>query len=74
MLGILETDQIEDLLGSQVVGRIGCHADDLTYVVPVSYAYDGSCIYAHSEEGMKIAIMRKNPQSMLSRRSYAGYG
>ena len=62
MLGILEKDEIEDLLGSQVVGRIGCHADDLTYIVPISYAYDGTYVYAHSDEGMKTSIMRKNPK------------
>lgn len=62
MLGILEQDKIEDLLVSQVVGRIGCHADDVTYIVPISYAYDGIFIYAHSDEGMKTSIMRKNPK------------
>ena len=62
MLGILEQDKIEELLGSQVLGRIGCHADDLTYIVPISYAYDGTYIYAHSDEGMKTSIMRKNPK------------
>jgi nitroimidazol reductase NimA-like FMN-containing flavoprotein (pyridoxamine 5'-phosphate oxidase superfamily) len=30
-------------------------------VVPISYAYDGTYIYAHSEEGMKLKMMRKNP-------------
>ena len=32
-----------------------------TYVVPVTYAYDGEAIYAHSLEGLKLALMRKNP-------------
>ncbi len=61
MLGELKNNQIENLLHSQVIGRIGCHADDTTYVVPVSYAYDGTYIYGHTLEGMKIDMMRKNP-------------
>ncbi len=62
MLGELNNNQIENLLHSQELGRIGCHTDDTTYVVPVSYAYDGTYIYGHTKEGMKIDMMRKNPK------------
>ena len=62
MLGTLEKNEVEDFLAGQVVGRIGCHADGVTYIVPVSYAYDGIYVYAHSNEGMKTTIMRKNPR------------
>jgi len=62
MLGELNAEQIENLLQELPVGRIGCHADGLTYVVPVNYAYDGICLYAHSAKGMKIDMMRKNPE------------
>ena len=44
-----------------MIGRIGCSANGLTYVVPISYAYDNRYIYAHSKEGMKIQMMRLNP-------------
>jgi nitroimidazol reductase NimA-like FMN-containing flavoprotein (pyridoxamine 5'-phosphate oxidase superfamily) len=54
--------EIEQLLQQQLVGRIGCHANGLTYVVPVSYAYDGNYIYCHAFEGMKLDMMRKNPE------------
>ncbi|MDB5112799.1 MAG: pyridoxamine 5-phosphate oxidase [Mucilaginibacter sp.] len=60
MLGELNEAQIEDLLMSLPVGRIGCHADGITYIVPINYAYEDNTIYAHSAEGMKINIMRKN--------------
>jgi len=53
--------QIEKIISGNIVGRIGCHADGKTYVVPISYAYDGDYIYARSFEGMKISMMRKNP-------------
>lgn len=61
MLGELSPSQIEDLLQKQYVGRIGCHSQGRTYVVPVSYAYDGQSIVVHSPEGMKLRMMRDNP-------------
>ena len=30
--------------------------------MPISYAYDGEYIYAHTFEGMKLNLMRKNPE------------
>lgn len=62
MFGKLNPDQIEEVLNHQVIGRIGCHADDITYIVPVSYVYDGKYIYGHTFEGMKVNMMRKNPK------------
>jgi nitroimidazol reductase NimA-like FMN-containing flavoprotein (pyridoxamine 5'-phosphate oxidase superfamily) len=61
-MGQLNISEIEKLLGNQVVGRIGCHSDGKTYVVPISYAYDGQYIYCHTQEGMKVEMMRKNPK------------
>jgi nitroimidazol reductase NimA-like FMN-containing flavoprotein (pyridoxamine 5'-phosphate oxidase superfamily) len=61
MFGILNPQEIETVLQQQVVGRVGCHAEGLTYVVPISYGYDGKYIYGHTVEGMKIQMMRKNP-------------
>jgi nitroimidazol reductase NimA-like FMN-containing flavoprotein (pyridoxamine 5'-phosphate oxidase superfamily) len=60
MFGELNAVEIEAVIQQQPVGRIGCHADGLTYVVPISYAYDGTYIYAHTSEGMKVNMMRKN--------------
>jgi nitroimidazol reductase NimA-like FMN-containing flavoprotein (pyridoxamine 5'-phosphate oxidase superfamily) len=61
MLGALSPIEIEDLLHEQIVGRIGCYSENRVYVVPISYAYDGQYIYCHTHEGMKVNIMRKNP-------------
>jgi len=36
MIRPLANDEIERVLRAGVVGRIGCHADGRTYVVPVS--------------------------------------
>jgi|SRR5678816_1076914 nitroimidazol reductase NimA-like FMN-containing flavoprotein (pyridoxamine 5'-phosphate oxidase superfamily) len=62
MFEIMNAAEIEQLLRQQLVGRIGCHVDGLTYVVPVSYAYDGNYIYCHAFEGKKVDMMRKNPE------------
>jgi len=62
MIGKLTEIEIEEVLSEQIICRIGCHADDMTYVVPLSYAYDGKCVYARTFEGLKIDLMRKNPK------------
>lgn len=61
MLGILTENEIEDLLRSELTGRIGCHAEGRTYVVPITYAYRSPFVYCHSSEGLKLRLMRKNP-------------
>jgi nitroimidazol reductase NimA-like FMN-containing flavoprotein (pyridoxamine 5'-phosphate oxidase superfamily) len=62
MLGTLQNTEIEDVLQTGLVGRIGCHADGETYIVPISYGYDGRYLYCHTHEGKKTAMMRKNPR------------
>jgi hypothetical protein len=62
MIDELGRAEIDQLLHEHVVGRIGCHADGLTYVVPVIYAYDGDGVYVASVEGQKIRMMRENPE------------
>lgn len=61
MLGELSDSEVEQVLHEALIGRIGCHAYGKTYVVPVTYAYDGVHVYAHSSEGMKVHMMRENP-------------
>lgn len=62
MIGSLSPDEVEEMLRRQLIGRIGCHAHGITYIVPVSYAYDGQYLYVRTHEGMKVSIMRKNPR------------
>jgi len=61
MLGELSPEEIEEVLRSEITGRIGCHADGRTYVVPITYGYQRSYVYCHSPEGLKLRMMRKNP-------------
>lgn len=58
----LERAKIEHLLNHSLLGRIGCHANNKTYIVPICYAYQDNCIYCRTYEGMKLNIMRENPQ------------
>ena len=63
MLGNLQQQEIEEVLTRQYVGRLGCSANGRTYIVPISYAYDGNYLYFHAaREGDKIQIMRENPE------------
>ncbi len=61
MIGQLTDDQIDQVLASQLIGRIGCHLDGRTYVVPLAFAFDGHYIYGYAKNGLKISMMRKNP-------------
>lgn len=62
MLGELTPAQIERVLLTEVVGRLGCASHDRAYVVPITYAYDGKSVFAHSAEGLKVQMMRENPK------------
>jgi nitroimidazol reductase NimA-like FMN-containing flavoprotein (pyridoxamine 5'-phosphate oxidase superfamily) len=66
----LDRAEIDELLRVQVVGRVGCHADGLTYVVPVIYAYDGESFYVYTVEGLKVRLMRANPRVCFEVDSY----
>ena len=61
MTGSLVNAEIDQILQTERLGRIGCYANGKVYVVPTTYAYDGKYIYGHSREGLKIDMMRKNP-------------
>jgi nitroimidazol reductase NimA-like FMN-containing flavoprotein (pyridoxamine 5'-phosphate oxidase superfamily) len=58
----LPRSEIDAFLASRLVGRIGCHHEGSTYVVPVVYAYDGKSFYVASVEGRKVDMMRANPR------------
>lgn len=62
MFGILDKEKIEKVLHGNFIGRLGCNSGSKTYIVPISFAYDGESIYARSFEGLKVSMMRKNPE------------
>jgi len=62
MMGELDAAEIDELLRSEVVGRIGCVTDGWPYIVPITYVYDGQFVYAHTGDGTKLRAMQHNPQ------------
>ena len=58
MIGDLTEGQMDHLLRTEYVARIGCHDGDRSYVVPVSYVFHDGFLYGHSGLGLKIEIMR----------------
>jgi nitroimidazol reductase NimA-like FMN-containing flavoprotein (pyridoxamine 5'-phosphate oxidase superfamily) len=62
MLGKLTEEQIEHVLTTNVICRIGCYADEKIYVVPVTYLYVDGCILGHTMIGMKTRMLKKNPK------------
>lgn len=83
MIAELSHKQMEDILTRGIIGRIACHQNNKTYIVPTTYVYSKAYLYAHSKDGMKISMMRKNPlvcfqvdeiDSMVSWRSVIVWG
>jgi uncharacterized protein len=62
MLGELNEEQIEHVLTTNLIGRIGCYADEKIYVVPVTYLYVDGCLLGHTIIGMKTRMLKKNPK------------
>ena len=62
MVGNLTDYETRQLLHNQRLGRLACQHNDQVYIVPIAYAFDGKYIYAHSREGQKVNMMRKNPK------------
>ena len=61
MLGELNEMQIDNLLLSQAVVRIGLTDGKKPYITPVTYVFDGKNILGQTKEGLKLQILRKNP-------------
>ena len=62
MVGKLTDQEIDTFLTKEQFGRLGCHRDGSTYVVPISYVYDGTCLLGQTTLGLKIEMMRANPE------------
>ena len=72
VVGRLTEAEIERLLHEQTVGRLGCSADGRTYVIPLSYVYDEGAIYGHTSEGLKLQMIRHNPDVCFQVDAIAG--
>ncbi len=61
MKGKLNETQINNILLSQIIGRLGYTDGNKTYITPVTFVYDGKYIIGQTNDGMKLEAMRKNP-------------
>ena len=61
MLGELTEQEILEILGNNIIGRIACNDEEKNYIVPVSYLFRDGYVLCHSRMGMKIEMMRRNP-------------
>lgn len=58
----LSRAEIDEFLRGQRIARLGCHAGNETYVVPLIYAYEDGAVVAVTTEGRKTAMLRENPR------------
>ena len=65
MINNLHSEEIEQLLQSARVGRLGCVVNGDPYVVPINYEFRDGAIYGHSLPGLKIAALRDNPRACV---------
>ncbi len=58
---IKDRAEIDSLLQKAMVLRLGLSNNDIPYVIPLNYGYDGRYIYFHSaKEGKKLDIISRN--------------
>ncbi len=62
MIGNLPSSEIENLLKTHQIGRLGITDGDRVYVFPVVYGYDGTFVYVHSRDGLKVQLMRAHAE------------
>jgi uncharacterized protein len=62
MIGNLNLHEIDQLLRMQQIGRLGLTGDGKVFVFPAAFGYDGSSLYLVSREGLKVRLMRTQPE------------
>lgn len=62
MNGSLTQLEMDNLLHSQLIGRLACLQGDEPYIVPMAYAYEGNQILGQTSPGLKLNILRQHPK------------
>ena len=58
---LTDKNEIEEIIRSCKVCRLGLSVNDVPYIVPLSFGYDGESLYFHTAlKGRKIDMMMKN--------------
>ena len=59
---ITDRELIDRIIGSCQVCRLGLARDNVPYLVPISFGYDGSALYFHTAlTGRKLEFIASNP-------------
>jgi uncharacterized protein len=59
---ITDREVIDRIIGGCQVCRLGLAKDNVPYIVPVSFGYDGSALYFHTARtGLKLDFIAANP-------------
>lgn len=60
---ITDRPHLDAIIRDSLVCRLAVAKDNVPYVVPVSFGYDGTALYLHTApDGRKIDFFRANPQ------------
>lgn len=60
---IKDTALISQIIGNCQVCRLGLAKDNIPYILPVAFGYDGAALYVHTaKEGRKIEFIQANPR------------
>jgi nitroimidazol reductase NimA-like FMN-containing flavoprotein (pyridoxamine 5'-phosphate oxidase superfamily) len=58
-----ERERMEEIIRNCLVCHLALSRDDQPYVLPISFGYDGECLYFHTGFlGQKIDYMEANPR------------
>jgi nitroimidazol reductase NimA-like FMN-containing flavoprotein (pyridoxamine 5'-phosphate oxidase superfamily) len=60
---ITDPKMIAKIIGSCQVCRVGVAKENIPYIIPVSFGYDGDALYIHTAQtGRKIGFFEANPK------------
>lgn len=62
MLDKLSKTAIDNILCSQVIGRLACSDGNHAYIAPLTYVYDGENIYGPTTDELQLKVLRKHPE------------
>ena len=71
---IKDRKEIDEIMEKADVLHLAMAKDNIPYVVPLSFGYDGKNIYFHcAKEGLKLDFIKKNPNVCFECVSYVKY-
>jgi uncharacterized protein len=60
---ITDRQKMDEIIRGSLVCRVALAKDNVPYVVPMSFGYDGAALYLHTApEGRKLEFFQANPQ------------